>query len=187
MIVITSVFNLVLQPALVCIISEEMKAFYSYLEQQHDLKNQTRENRIRKDPGSDFPLLYGSINKDKDKKEWNYNLKDENDLAKLYIQPFMVCFEEITDGSFDLSACLNVLGKCSVFNNDIRRAADAVRKVRNQWAHTNLEKWTEDTFAEFLDQIKDLITKLNITYQKKKSYLDEIDKLKDQGNQNCIC
>ena len=183
LIVITNVFNMVLQPTLVRRIAQQMKDQYSSLDQRNNLKQQTRENHVHKD--LKFTYNYGSVNgnhKVRNKNQWNYSLKDENDLAKLYMKPFMVHFEEISDGAFDLSASLSVIGNCSAFSQELQQAAHLVRrKVRNQWAHSNLEEWTEEMFAESLAYIIDLVEKLKTTDEDKKSVLSAIDKYKKEG------
>ena len=183
LIVITNVFNMVLQPTLVGTIPRELKLQYFDLDQRYDLKNQTFENHITKD--ENFTYNYGSINenhKRRRRKKWNYAIKDENDLAKLYMRPFMAKFEGISDGSFDLSASLSVLGNCSAFSPDLQQAAHDVRaQVRNRWAHSNLNEWTEDMFNESLCQIRDLVTKLRIPYEETVSVLDSIQRYKEEG------
>ena len=179
---------MVLQPTLVSVIEPAMKDHYVNLDLQHHLRSQTEENYLHSD--GKFKFNYDSINGNshKDKSKWNYALRDENDLAKLYMKSFMAKFSKIGDGSFDLSASLNVLGSCSAFSHDIKRAADTVRtEVRNPWAHADFKDWTERKFVDSLSQIKKLVENLNMEPYETRLVVDKIDEWEKKGNCNLSC
>ena len=179
------VLQMVLQPTLVSVIEPAMKDFYVDLDRQYQLRSQTQETYLPHDVH--FKFNYDSINgnSQKNKSKWNYAVRDENDLAKLYMRSFMAKFSRISDGSFDLSASLNVLGNCSAFNSDTKRAADTVRKeVRNPCAHPDFKDWTERKFVDSLLQIKKLVENLNMEPHETRLVLAKIDGWEKKGKHN---
>ena len=155
--------NRVLMPYLRNKIQQEMKIFYQHLVANYGLDKQTSSTHLRTIPPSSLELNYESINNNavlgRDTHLFDYRVKDEVSLAKLFMKPFMAHFNAF-DSSFDASAALAVLCFAQPFSF-AASSADRVRsKVRNKWAHCNYASWTEVKYNTCFDQMKTLVNDL---------------------------
>jgi hypothetical protein len=87
--------NKVLLPALRDFLKHEMLNHYIHLKTTHSIDKQSHLKHLPKD--GKFDLKYGSINNNEanHKKKaplYDYDVKSEVDLAKLYLLPFMAKF-----------------------------------------------------------------------------------------------
>ena len=135
-IVIGIVLHTVLTPALRKYIDAKMQRFYHTLNKECNLNAQTHKKHHKKDPHGNSKFFYENINENglQNKKAftYDYKIKDHNGLAKLYLQPHMVKFEKVSDGSFDASSALSILSTASCFSTVLQDAAGDVKdNVRN--------------------------------------------------------
>ena len=181
------VLHTVLLPELRKCIERELLKLYNNLNQNQRLVNQAYGKQLKND-GGNYKFNYNSINQNdsiKSAAKWNYSVISHHDLAKLYLKPFMAKFSFITDESFDASAGLSILKSCSLFPQDLRDAADIVRDdVRNSWGHYNLSEWDVNKFSDCFQQIKDLVTKMNLSAPDEQKLLNEIEKWETDGNKS---
>ena len=125
----------------------------------------------------------------KDKKNYDYNVSSEVELAKLYLPNYLAKFSAF-DESLDLSAILRLLG-CSkpapIFPSrdpvlSIQMAADDVRdNCRNKWAHPNFSEWTEDFFNDCFSKFEDLMKSVGLPSTEEKSPLVELYEWQTKG------
>ena len=89
-------------------------------------------------------------------------IRDRHELAKLYLEPKMALFNEITDSCFDVSAALGVLrGEPECFGKKVQSAADELRRIgRNKWAHVNKKEWNRSMFNNCFITFHKLLTAL---------------------------
>ena len=180
------VLHNVLLPELRKYIEPELLKLYNNLNQYQRLVKQTYGNRLKNDGGGgSYNFNYNSINQNDSKSaaKWNCSVISHHDLAKLYLKPFMAKFSSITDESFDASAGLSILKSCSLFPQDLQDAADIVRRdVRNSWGHCNLSEWDVNKFSDCFQQMKKLVTKMNLSALDEQKLLNETKEWETDGN-----
>lgn len=126
--------------------------------------------------------LYGKV-----KKNYNYSVSSEVDLAKLYLPDYLATFSAFNE-SLDLSAILRLLGwskPIPIFPSpdpvlSIQKAADDTRDCRNKWAHPNLSEWTEGFFNDCFSKLEVLVKSVGMGV-KEKSTLDQLHELQTKG------
>ena len=132
-IVVGVALNTALLPKLKEMIELEMVKLYKKWNQAYRIESQTTKLHLRKDQS--FTLNYQSINSNHslgNKSKWNHDIRDPNELAKLYLKPHMVKFSKLSDESFDIYAALSMICFSSAFNTDLQDAARNVKDdVRN--------------------------------------------------------
>lgn len=111
-------------------------------------------------PPSTLKLNYESINNNaalhKNPRHYDYCVKDEISLAKLFMKPFMAHFNAF-DTSFDASAALAVLCGATPFTSVRPFAEDVRSEVRNEWAHCNFARWTDIQYIYCFDLMEALV------------------------------
>lgn len=121
-------------------------------------------------------LMFG-----KSKKNYNYSVSSEVELAKLHLPNYLATFSAF-DESLDLSAILRLLGwskPAPIFPSpdpvlSIQTAADDARDyIRNKWAHPNFSEWTEGFFNDCFSKLEDLVKSVRLGV-KEKSALDQL-------------
>ena len=173
----------VLTPCLRDKIKAEMTPFYQHLVLHFGLDKQTYPKFLKNIPPSTVNLNYESINNNdtaKHRSHYDYCVKDEMSLAKLFMKPFMAQFNAF-DSSFDSSAVLAVLCGALPFAS-VQLIAEGVRlKVRNEWAHCDFTAWTEAHYDTCFDLMEDLVKNLRITTSDEARVLDELRLWRTQG------
>ena len=176
----------VLTPCLRDKIKAEMTPFYQHLVRHFGLDKQTYPKFLKNIPPSTVNLSYESINNNdtaKHRSHYDYCVKDEMSLAKLFMKPFMAQFNAF-DSSFDSSAVLAVLCGALPFAS-VQPIAEVVRlKVRNEWAHCDFTAWTEAHYDTCFDLMEDLVKNLRITTSDQARVLDELRLWRTQGRLN---
>ncbi|KAJ7392993.1 hypothetical protein OS493_008239 [Desmophyllum pertusum] len=135
-------------------------------------------------------LNYGSINNNTTAlhpRNYDYCVKDEVSLAKLFMKPFMAHFNAF-DSSFDASAALAVL--CSApwapFTSAKASAEDVRSEVRNKWAHCDFAEWTQAHYDHCFDLMEALVTNLGLAPADEARVLDEHQLWRKQGLELCL-
>ena len=174
----------VLTPCLRDKIQNEMTPFYQHMVRNFGLDKQTYAAHQKTIPPSTVELNYGSINNNaasgRKARKYDYSVKDEVSLAKLFMKPFMVHFNAF-DSSFDTSAALALLCGAPPFTA-VKPFADVVRSVvRNEWAHCDFAAWTEAHYDNCFDLMEALVTNLCFPIADETRILDELRLWKTQG------
>ena len=156
----------VLTPCLRDKIQQDMTPFYQYMVRNFRLDKRTYADYLKTIPPSTLKLNYGSINNNatlyRNPRHYDYCVKDEVSLAKLFMKPFMAHFNAF-DSSFDTSAALAVLCGAPPFTT-VKPFADDVRsKVRNEWAHCDFTAWTEAHYDYCFNIMEALVTKVRLS------------------------
>ena len=173
----------VLTPCLRDEIKAKMTPFYQYLVRHFGLDKQTYSKFLKNIPPSTVNLNYESINNNdtaKHRSHYDYCVKDEMSLAKLFMKPFMAQFNAF-DSSFDSSAALAVLCGALPFTSVQLIAEDVRLKVRNEWAHCDFTAWTEAHYGTCFDLMEGLVKSLGITTSDEARVLDELRLWRTQG------
>ena len=162
-------------------IQQEMKPFYQYLLANYGIDKQTYATHLT----TILTMLnYESINNNaalgRDISHFDYCVKDEVSLAKLFMKPFMAHFNAF-DSSFDASAALAVLCSAPPFSF-AASSADRVRsEVRNEWAHCNYASWTEVKHDTCFDRMETLVEDLGFAPAEKKELMAELQLWRKHG------
>ena len=151
------------------------------------LDKQTFASYQKTIPPSTLKLNYGSVNNNatlhRNPSRYDYCVKDEVSLAKLFMKPFMAHFNAF-DSSFDTSAALAVLCGAAPFTT-VKPIADDVRsKVRNEWAHCDFAAWTEAHYDYCFDIMEALVTKVRLSPADETRTLGELRLCRTQGKFN---
>ena len=179
--VVGIVLNRVLMPYLRNKIQQEMKPFYQYLLANYGIDKQTYATHLT----TILTMLnYESINNNaalgRDISRFDYCVKDEVSLAKLFMKPFMAHFNAF-DSSFDASAALAVLCSAPPFSF-AASSADRVRsEVRNEWAHCDYASWTEVKHDTCFDRMETLVEDLGFAPAEKKELMAELQLWRKHG------
>ena len=176
----------VLTPCLRDKIKAEMTPLYQQLVRHFRLDKQTYPKFLKNIPRSTVNLNYESINNNdtaKHRSHYDYCVKDEVSLVKLFMKPFMAQFNAF-DSSFDSSAVLAVLCGALSFASVQLIAEDVRLKVRNEWAHCDFTAWTEAHYDTCFDLMEDLVKNLRITTSDEARVLDELRLWRTQGRLN---
>ena len=162
--VVGIVLHHVLTPCARDKIKAEMTPFYQHLVRSFGLDKQTNKSFKKNIPPSTVNLNYESINNNhtvRNSSHYNYRVKDEVSLAKLFMKPFMAHFNAFDD-AFDSSAALAVLIGAPPFTSVKPFAEDVRSKVRNEWAHCDFTAWTQGHYDTCFDLMEVLITRLSL-------------------------
>ena len=174
----------VLTPCLREKIKSEMTPLYQHVVRNFRLDKQTFGSHKKTVPLSTINLNYGSINNNaathRHPRHYDYCVKDEVSLAKLFMKPFMAQFNAFDD-SFDSSAALAVLCGALPFTSVKRLAEDVRSKVRNEWAHCNFTAWTEGHYNICFDLMEALVTNLRLKPADEAKILDELKFWRTEG------
>ena len=169
-------------------IKSEMIPFYKNVVGNFGLDKQTFAAHQKSIPPSKMPLNYASINNNNihgnRRHLYDYCVKDEVSLAKLFMKPFMARFNAF-DHSFDSSAALAVLCEASPFTSVKGKADDVRSKVRNEWAHCDFTIWTKGYYHTCFDLMEALVTKLGILPADETRTLDELQFCRKHGESVC--
>ena len=172
----------VLTPCLRDKIKNEMMPFYQHVVRNFGLDKQKYPAILKTIPPSSLELNYGSINNNAGQKacKFDYCVKDEVSLGKLFMKPFMAHFNAF-DSSFDASAALAVLCGAPPFTAVKAFAEDVRSKVRNEWAHCDFAAWTEAFYDNCFDLMKTLVINLRFAPADEAKILDELKLWRKQG------
>ena len=173
----------VLTPCLRDKIKAEMTPFYQHLVRSFGLDKQTYKSFKKNIPPSTVNLNYESINNNHaapHRSHFDYCVKDEVSLAKLFMKPFMAKFNAF-DSSFDSSAALAVLCGALPFTS-VKPLAENVRsEVRNKWAHCDFITWTQGHYDTCFDLMEALIKRLSLPPVDEAKALDSLKLWRTQG------
>ena len=173
----------VLTPCLRDKIKAELTPFYQHLVRGFGLDKQTYSAFLKNIPTSTVKLNYESINNNHTvlhRSHYDYCVKDEVSLAKLFMKPFMAHFSAF-DSSFDSSAALAVLCEALPFASVKLIAEDVRSKVRNMWAHCDFMAWTAAHYDTCFDLMEALVRNLKIGPADEKRLLDKFKLWRTQG------
>ncbi|KAJ7392994.1 hypothetical protein OS493_008240 [Desmophyllum pertusum] len=179
----------VLTPCLRDKIQNEMMPFYQHVVRHFGLDRQTYAAFKKTIPPSTMRLNYGSINNNAalHPRNYDYCVKEEVSLAKLFMKPFMAHFNAF-DSSFDASAALAVL--CSApwppFTSAKPFAEDVKSEVRNKWAHCDFAEWTQAHYDHCFDLMEALVTNLRLAPADEARVLGELQLWRKQGLELCL-
>ena len=179
--------NKLLTPVLRNVLGKEIPVWYNNLcLPPCQINNQTYKKHAAKLPPSNT-LNYGNINKNYDNHKkvysaYDYNVKDPESLAKLFVQPFMAKFNGF-DQTMDLSAALTVMCEAGPFHTSGAAAqATIVRSsVRNEWAHCDFSHWSDVNYRTCIQDIEALVKKLNLPSADESDFVNELNNWKDKG------
>ena len=182
--VVGTVLHSVLMPYIRKKIEQKMKPFYQNLLANYGLDKQTYPTHPKTIPPTTLKLNYESINNNaalgRDTHCFDYCVKDEVSLAKLFMKPFMAHFIAF-DSSFDASAALAVLYCAPPFSSAARSAELVRTDVRNQWAHCNYAIWTEVKYDTCFDRMKTLVEDLGFAPEEKTEVLADLQLWRKHG------
>ena len=173
----------VLTPCLRDKIKAEMTPFYQHLVRCFGLDKQTYPTVMKNIPPSTVNLTYESINSNHTathRSLYDYCVKDEVSLAKLFMKPFMAHFSAF-DCSFDSSAALAVLCGALPFVSVKAIAEDVRSKVRNEWAHCEFTAWTEAHYETCFDLMESLVKNLGFLNSEEEKILGDLKLWKNHG------
>ena len=174
----------VLTPCLREKIQNEMTPFYQHMVRNFGLDKQTYVAYLKTIPPSTVKLNYGSINSNAalhpSPRHYDYSVKDEVSLSKLFMKPFMAEFNAF-DSSFDASAALAVLCGAPPFTAVKAFAEDVRSKVRNEWAHCDFAAWTEAHYHNCFDLMEALVKNLAFPASVEVRLLDRLTLWRNQG------
>ena len=173
----------VLSPCLRDKVKTEMTSFYQYLVRSFGVDKQTYTSFMKNIPPSKVKLNYESINnnhKATHRTHYDYCVRDEVSLAKLFMKPIMAQFNAF-DSSFDSSAALAVLCGALPFASVEPIAEDVRSNVRNESAHCDFTIWTEVQFDTCFDLMESLATNLRIPPSDEARILDELKLWRTKG------
>ena len=174
----------VLTPCLRDKIKTEMTPFYQHVVRNFGLDRQAYPAFKKSIPPSTVNLNYESINNNatlhRHPRHYDFCVKDEVSLAKLFMKPFMAQFNAF-DSSFDSSAALAVLCGALPFTFVKGLAQDVRSKVRNVWAHCDFTAWTDVHYDTCFDLMEALVKNLRFAPAEEARILDELKLWRTQG------
>ena len=173
----------VLTPAIRSVIGKEMRQLYQ--EWVLDIHLQTSSRHINSLPPSPVKLEYKNINNNAEHKsndDYDYRVKDELSLAKLFVMPSSSGFTGF-DETMDSSAALWILCGAPnyVSNGTSVIASDVRRLVRNEWGHCKIAIWNKAYYQDCFQHMKKLISKLNLPEASKKDFLKDLQEWRQKG------
>ena len=173
----------VLTPAIRSVIGKEMRQLYQ--EWVLDIHLQTSSRHKNSLPPSPVKLEYKNINNNAEHKsndDYDYRVKDELSLAKLFVMPSSSGFTGF-DETMDSSAALSILCAAPnyVCNGTSVIARDVRKLVRNEWGHCKIAIWTEAYYQKCFQLMKKLISKLNLPEASKKDFLKDLQEWRQKG------
>ena len=174
----------VLTPCLRDKIQHEMTPFFQHLVASLGIDKQTYPTHQKTFPPSTYKLNYESINNNaalhRDPRHYDYVIKDEVSLAKLFMKHFMAHFSAF-DGSLDASAALAILCSAPPFASTKLFAESVRSEVRNEWAHCDFSSWTEARYYTCFDLMMTLVRNLGFTLTNETKILEKLQLWRDQG------
>ena len=173
----------VLTPCLRDKIKTEMTPFYQHVVRNLGLDKQTYPAFVKSIPPSTVNLNYESINNNHTaphRSHFDYRVKDEVSLAKLFMKPFMAQFNAF-DSSFDSSAALAVLCGALPFTFIKGFAEDVRSKIRNKWAHCDFTTWTEAHYDTCFHLMEVLVKNLGFAPCEEGRILGDLTLWKNHG------
>ena len=187
-VVIGICLNKLLTPVLRTVLGPEIPIWYNSLcLSPNPINKQTYKKHETKLLPSTVKLNYGNINKNYDNHKlaysaYDYDVKDPESLAKLFVQPFMAKFTGF-DQTMDLSAALTLISEADPFHlSGAAAQANIVRSnVRNKWAHCDFSHWSEKNYHTCIQHIETLVKKLNLSSADEKDFVNELNNWKDKG------
>jgi len=182
----------VLTPVMRAVLEHEMQKLYQNLILPPiNIHSQTFACHLNCLYPSTLALNYGSINNNKHQassKSYDYSVKDDVSLAKLFVKPIMSSFTGF-DESLDLSAALSILcGAPNFVFQAVDIIASEVRsKVRNEWGHCKSSTWTEAYYLDCFQLMKNLIKRLNLPATlDQANILEELETWRKTGIDMCF-
>ena len=180
--------NKLLTPVLRTVLGQQIPLWYNNLcILPNPIHKQTYKKHETKLPPSTVKLKYGNINKNHDNHKstysaYDYDVKDPESLAKLFVQPFMAKFTGF-DQTLDLSAALSLIAEADPFHSSGAAAqASMVRSnVRNEWAHCDFSYWSEVNYCMCIQHIESLVKKLNLPSADEDDFVNELNNWKEKG------
>ncbi|XP_078352120.1 uncharacterized protein LOC144636644 isoform X2 [Oculina patagonica] len=176
----------VLTPAIRKIIEQELQKLYQNLIQPPtNIYLQTSASHLKCLPPSTLRLNYININNNRVQAShhtYDYSVKDEVSLAKLFVKPFMAGFTAF-DESLDSSAALSILCGAPnfVYHGIDIIAMDVRNDVRNEWGHCKFPTWTEAYYLKCFQLMEDLIKSLNLHVALETKVLNDFKEWRNQG------
>ena len=136
---------------------------------------------------SSIRLNYANINNNATRglhHNYDYSVRDEVSLAKLFVRPFMASFTAF-DETLDSSAALSILCGAPnfvLYGIDIF-AMDVRSDVRNEWGHCTFAIWTETYYNRCFQLMEDLIKCLSYHFPvfSEREVLEDFQKWKNRG------
>ena len=192
-VVIGICLNKLLTPVLRTVLGQQIPVWYNNLcHPPTNIAKQVYRAQVKQIPPSTVKLNYSNINKNYDNHKatysaYDYNVKDPESLAKLFVQPFMVKFTGF-DQTMDLSAALTLIyTETDPFHSSGAAAqAKIVRSmVRNEWAHCDFSHWSEINYNICVQHIESFVRKLNLSSADENDFVNELNNWKDKGVQLC--
>ncbi len=180
----------VLTPAIRKIIEQELQKLYQNLIQPPtNIHLQTTISPLKCLPPSTLRLNYININNNRAQAShhsYDYSVKDEVSLAKLFVKPYMAGFTGF-DESLDSSAALSILCGAPnfVYHGIDIIAMDVRNDVRNEWGHCKFPTWTETYYLKCFQLMENLIKRLNLPVAFEAKVLDDLKEWKNRGNWLC--
>ena len=177
----------VLTPAVRKVIEQELQKLYQNLIQPPtNLHSQTSASHLKYLPPSTLRLNYVNINNNvaqASHHSYDYSVKDEVSLAKLFVKPYMASFTAF-DESLDSSAALSILCGAPnfVYHGISIIAMDVRNDVRNEWGHCKFPMWTEAYYLKCFQLMENLIKRLNLPVALEGEVLDDFKAWKNRGN-----
>jgi hypothetical protein len=187
-VVIGICLNKLLTPVLRTVLGKEISLWYNSLcHSPKPIARQIYGTQVKTLPPSKVKLNYGNINKNYDNHKstynaYDYNVKDPESLAKLFVQPFMANFTGF-DQTMDLSAALTLICEADPFHPSGAAAqANIVRSmVRNEWAHCEFSHWSDVNYHTSIQHIESLVKILKLPSADENDFVNELNNWKDKG------
>lgn len=176
----------VLTPAIREVMEQEIRQLYQKLVQPpYNIHSQTSASHLKYLPPSSVRLNYVNINNNTTKPShhsYDYSVKDDVSLAKLFVKPFMSGFTGF-DESLDSSAALSILcGAPNFVYHGIDIIAKDVRDdVRNEWGHCKFATWTETYYLNCFQLMENLIKRLNLPAASETKVLEDLQEWRNRG------
>ena len=160
-------------------VHQEMKPFYQNLLANYGLDKHTYPTHLKTILTTTLRLNYESINNNaalgRDT-HFDYCVKDEVSLDKLFMKPFMANFNAF-DSCFDASAAVAVPCCTPPFSS-----AELVRfEVENEWAHCDYVSWMEVKYNTCFDRMETLVEDLGFALAEKTELLAELQLWRKHG------
>ncbi|KAL9987610.1 hypothetical protein ACROYT_G001948 [Oculina patagonica] len=181
----------VLTPAIREVIEQELQQLYQNLIQPPtNIHLQTSASHLKYLPPSTLRLNYININNNRAQAShhsYDYSVKDEVSLTKLFVKPFMSGFTGF-DESLDSSAALSILCGAPnfVYHGIDIIAMDVRNDVRNEWGHCKFPTWTEAYYLKCFQLMENLIKRLNLPVTFEAKVLDDLKEWRNRGIDMCF-
>ena len=178
----------VLTPVLRKVIEKEIQQeFQKWIQPPYSIQSQTFDSHLEYLPPSTLRLNYININNNVhqvSRHSYDYGVRDELSLAKLFVKPVMAGFTAFDD-SLDLSAALSVLCGAPnfVFSGVDIIAVEVRSEVRNEWGHCKFAMWTETYFDRCFQLLDNLIKTLNLPVASEAKVLEDFNEWKKRGKE----